>query len=329
MKQPLKLFSILCAGALLGCAQMPPKGTPDFARTSPAAALDADSLFVLGRAAHGAGDFALALQRYRQVLKQQPNHVGAINSMAVIYAQTERADQAMALFQQALDIDPKAAYVHNNLGYTLLRLGQFDHAQQELEFALKLNPSSSQTRKNLELLSSDPRLATATDSAKSLLGEVPAHDGKPLLVSVGPNVVALQDWPAAPGAARPAARTDDPLKGVRIEVSNGVGIRHLARDTAARLAPWGVVTARLTNEPSYSQSRTEIQFAAGQKGAADALSARLPVGVRVTASDRMGRSLQMRLVLGRDLVGKTLATWLESGSERSLALATHDGWRWA
>lgn len=353
MKHYVKLFSALSAGTLLGCAQWslaPTQAVPVAASVVPAPGLvqvqpverlsspvsEVERLFILGRAAHSAGQLAWAEEYYRQVLNKQPAHLGALNSIGVIYAQTQRTEQAFEFFRQALELDPQASYVHNNLGYALLLAGRLGEAATELAQAHDLSPLSSQSQKNLELL------ARASE---------PAVAG-PQLVVVGKNIYELRDAPTTLAAQTPAVAPVDlqaekpatrvvadlvakdqalnaSLRGARIEVSNGVGIRYLARRTAERLAPLGVVTARLTNLPRYQQARTEIQFIAGQQAAALELSRQLPVAVRTVASAGLERKLQMRLVLGHDLVGKNLATWIESASASCVALASHDGWRWS
>lgn len=125
--------------------------------------------------------------------------------------------------------------------------------------------------------------------------------------------------PAAPLAA-------NALKGIRLEVSNGAGITNLARRTADRLAATGVVTTRLTNLRPYRQARTEVQFLAGQDLSAQALQKQLPVETRAVASSRLERGVQMRLVLGRDVAGRTLTSWLESAQAPVLAQVQGGGW---
>ncbi|MDD5333816.1 MAG: tetratricopeptide repeat protein [Rhodoferax sp.] len=432
MKPCVKVLSALSTASLLACSQLslaptlgapvagPAAGTPALPGAQPLAngarpVSAVEGLFALGRSAHNAGDLVLAEQWYTQVLAMQPSHLGALNSMAVIYAQTQRSDQALEFFKRALELDPQAAYVHNNLGYALLLAGRLAEAGSELARAYELNPSSAQSRQNLELL------ARATEAAAP----------GPQLVAVAKNVYELRDAPAArpvpmqaaapmpvavpmqvavptpvavstpvavpmqvavsmpvaapmqvavsmpvaapmqvavptpvvaplPVAAPMRVAVSTPvampmqaavsipvaapmqvaatvkelapgtsLQGVRIEVSNGVGIRYLARRTAERLAQTGWVTARLTNQPRFRQATTEIQFVAGQKEAAQALSAQLPVSVRTVACGGLVRNLQMRLVLGHDLVGKTLVAWLDSGSQTPVALAGADGWRFS
>ena len=353
MKHSAKLVSLLTAGTLLGCAQpwgpavatgqaaadagsrAPLQASVQPLQSASGAVSTTEGLFILGRAAQAAGQSTQAEERFAQVLALQPQHLGALNAVAVIYAQTQRAEQAVELFQRALALDPQAAHVHNNLGYALMLAGRLAESQAELERARELSPSNWQTGQNLELLAQTRERVAAG----------------PQLVEVGRNVYELRDRPGlaqpvlqaqaqlpnrvqAPAQAgsvtlplQSAARPD--LQGVRVEVSNGVGIRHLARRTAERLAPTGVVTARLTNQQPYRQARTEIQFGKGQQMAAQALSASFPVPVKTIGSNSLLKGIQLRLVLGHDPTGKAVLAWLESAGEIRIALSLEDGWRWS
>ena len=390
MSHYVKALSLMSAGALLGCSQFalaPTDGTPmaasnagsakfpkvqPFERiTSPVS--EVEGLFIMGRAAHGQGQMALAEERYAKVLSLQPKHVGALNAMAVICAQSARYEQSVELFRQALEADASAAHVHNNFGYALMLAGRLDEAQAQLDQALALNPLSELTRKNRELLAqskgagpvvagmSKPEATAIAVSTATATPKPVAPEG-PQLVAVKPHVFELRDAPAivqvqaqtqplsvplalamsdklepkaltaqskpverAPSVTLPSVS----LNGVKIEVSNGVGIRFLARRTAERLAPLGVVTARLTNQPGYKQTKTEIFYSAGQMGAAQALSAKLPVAAKVLAANDLGTRVQMRLVLGRDLDVKALAHWLDGLDAPVVALNRFEGWLWS
>ena len=390
MSHYVKALSLVSAGALLGCSQFalaPTDGTP-MAASNPGSAKfpkvqpferitspvsEVEGLFIMGRAAHGQGQMALAEERYAKVLSLQPKHVGALNAMAVICAQSARYEQSVELFRQALEADASAAHVHNNFGYALMLAGRLDEAQAQLDQALALNPLSELTRKNRELLAqskgagpvvagmSKPEATAIAVSTATATPKPVAPEG-PQLVAVKPHVFELRDAPAivqvqaqtqplsvplalamsdklepkaltaqskpverAPSVTLPSVS----LNGVKIEVSNGVGIRFLARRTAERLAPLGVVTARLTNQPGYKQTKTEIFYSAGQMGAAQALSAKLPVAAKVLAANDLGTRVQMRLVLGRDLDVKALAHWLDGLDAPVVALNRFEGWLWS
>jgi hypothetical protein len=150
---------------------------------------------------------------------------------------------------------------------------------------------------------------TVASSGPGVASGPPGVSG-PQLVAVSPNVYELRDGVRALPVARPAIASADALQGLRIEVSNGVGIRSLARRTADRLASYGVVTARLSNEASYRQAKTEIQYAVGQEQAAQGLSSLLPLAVTTVSTGGLTKNFQMRLVLGHDQAGKAVAAWV-------------------
>ena len=404
MKHYAKLLSLVSVGTLMGCAQpwlVPaPESAlvaarvqvPATARVQPVERISSalspvESLFILGRSAQSEGRMALAEERYAQALILQPQHLGALNAMAVLYAQSDRVEQAIELFRRALTLDADAAHVHNNLGYALLLAGRLDESGAELKRARDLNPANAQTGQNLELLARSQEQALAGPqlvavgrnvyelrdrptpvTAVAQIG-VPAQPVKaaPVVAAMqadaaAPVVVALQPVAAAPIAVamqpvakapiavavapvavamQPAAApafaprkeafvlSSPPLQGVRLEVSNGVGIRHLARRTAERLSSTGLVPARLTNQAKFQQVATEIQFSAGQAPAALALSAQFPVSVKTVASTRLLKHIQLRLVLGHDMAGKALLAWLETAADTRVAIAAQDGWRWS
>lgn len=370
--------SLSMLGVLLGCAPFAPPVTPGAGaapapgrtqagrvpvRVAPAEPVSPampapEAWYASGRAAHGAGQLALAARHYEQALALAPGHVGALNGLAVVEAQQGRSDQAIALFARARQLAPGAAHIHNNAGYALMRAGRLDEAGPALRRALELDPGSAATRQNLEMLA----------RAQAERGPVAAPQSAPLdaslpaaarLVQLGPQVYSLELPPAGAAAALnpapafanathpgPAARPDTAgnapaqsavampgpgLKSIRLEVANGAGIARLARRTADRLALAGMATARLTNARPYVQATTEIQFVPGQEAAAQALQSRLPLAARAVASSPLPAGMQLRLVLGHDAAGQAIAAWLDAvpAQQASAAGAGESGWRWS
>lgn len=342
-----------------------PVQRPEATRLSTGAVVDQERLFAQGREAQARGDLRRAEALYGQLLALSPRHVGALNGAGIILAQTGRLEAAVAHFGRALAIEPQAAHLHNNLGYALLLAGRLTEAESTLQRARALNPANALTDKNLALLAQAQERAAAAAAAKA-----PAPSGQ-TLVAVAPSVYELRDpapmpaareaaaatsvrasagtaVSAAPAARAPAAapvqlparplaqalapRNPATLRGVRLEVSNGVGIRHMARRTAERLSATGLVAARLTNQPGYRQVKTEIQFAPGQMAAAEALSGQLPLAPTLTQVKPMERNIQVRLVLGRDLAGQAIAAWIDGEAEETSRLVTlnaREGWLWS
>ncbi len=293
-----------------------------------------EAAYIQGRAAHGQGHLAQATEHYEQVLQLDPRHVGALNALGVIHAQEGRTQEALALFTRAIALAPEVPHLYNNIGYALLRADRLDEAGLQLKRAQELSPSSMQLLQNLELLAKARRDAAAEIATASEANEKAAQPSA-RLVAIAPQIYALQtttpqqtvqqsepleNASAGAGATEttPSALTAptpsrDTLHGVQLEVANGVGITHLAKRTADRLASTGVNTVRLTDAKPYRQMKTEIQFGAGQREAAKALQARLPFStINLVAPSQLRAGLQLRLVLGHDMKGQAIAAWLEN-----------------
>lgn len=137
---------------------------------------------------------------------------------------------------------------------------------------------------------------------------------KPFVV---PAALAVPMTVAAPqeGFARPMPAAKRPATTISvaaldgIEVSNGVGIRHLAGRTARTLSRLGVTVARVSDYRLFDRQRTEIHYRHGHVAEAMAVRTTLPVGARLVKSERLHQDVNVRLVIGKDLVERQVA-WL-------------------
>lgn len=96
-----------------------------------------------------------------------------------------------------------------------------------------------------------------------------------------------------------------------LEVSNGVGLRSLAGRTARQLERFGASVARVSDYRTYGKGRTEIHYLAGHAAGAKALQQRLPVEARLVEVSKMHPGVNVRLVVGRDMVAGPVAWWSE------------------
>lgn len=105
--------------------------------------------FELAMQHHQAGRLGDAEQIYRQILVQQPQHVGAMQRLAVLAQQGGRRDLALDLFRRAIAVRPDYADAHNNLGNALRENGQFDEAIAACRRAIALKANYPEAYYNL------------------------------------------------------------------------------------------------------------------------------------------------------------------------------------
>lgn len=100
-----------------------------------------EAKFQQGLAHQRAGRLDEAQNIYRQVLKEQPRHFGALYLSGIVAIQTSRFAPAVALFEKALEADKSSAEAYYNRGLALAALGKHQAALDSYGKALNLNPN--------------------------------------------------------------------------------------------------------------------------------------------------------------------------------------------
>lgn len=152
-----------------------------------------------------------------------------------------------------------------------------------------------------------------SDSAVPAAIVVPPERGSPAPTSVlttasGTQGVQVHDSPAtieASDRTPEAARTDEArqegLQAFKLEVSNGNGVGGLAARVAGYLGRFGVSTGRLTNDSTFAQPTTVIQYREGYRTQAARIGSMLPKAVPVVPAGTLRSDIHVRVVLGRDV----------------------------
>jgi tetratricopeptide (TPR) repeat protein len=96
---------------------------------------------------HKAGDAESAKSRYEQILSQTPNDPDALNLLGVLSLQCGHLDKAHDLIQRAIDVKPKVAEYHHNLGQVFKKSGKLNSARACYQKSLTLD-SDLQIAKN-------------------------------------------------------------------------------------------------------------------------------------------------------------------------------------
>jgi predicted O-linked N-acetylglucosamine transferase (SPINDLY family) len=100
---------------------------------------------------HRAGDLAGAESAYNLILRQNPDHPGALQLLGAIASQSGRSDEAVALIGKSLALSPVNAAAHSQLGDALMNLGKTDNAIQAYRDALAIEPASVEALNNIGL----------------------------------------------------------------------------------------------------------------------------------------------------------------------------------
>ena len=107
-----------------------------------------------------AGQFDQALVKLEQAHRIAPRNSTIENLMGIAETQQGHIDKACNHYRNAIGLDPTHAAPHRNLGFNLLNIKDYSHAEPELREASRLEPSDRFAHDYLLLLS----LATGRDA---------------------------------------------------------------------------------------------------------------------------------------------------------------------
>ncbi|HEX6064743.1 MAG TPA: LytR C-terminal domain-containing protein [Longimicrobiales bacterium] len=321
MLKPITL-SVISALSMAGCAipmqkeaDRPPAIQPVLNVNHDASA---EAHYRLGRYFEGQARYDQAIAFYREALKRDPLLVEAYTGLGMALAAQQRYEDAVRQFQAAVVLEPQAAHLHNNLGYAYLLSGVNEKAVKTLEEAIRLDPGHQRARENLRIAQAKLASTTVQPALPGRAAEAVQLVSGPLpgasLVEISPQIFELRTPPkprnmekieAVPLAPLPQQNSMAPTRKFKLEVSNGNGILGLAKRVAGRLVGAGVRATRLTNQRPFQQASTEVQYREGYAAEAAVLAATFPRTVQVKPSKDLARHIDVRLVLGKDVLSDT------------------------
>jgi tetratricopeptide (TPR) repeat protein len=101
-----------------------------------------DPTFARAVALHQRGELAASEQLYRQILRLQPRHAGALHLLSVIHLHRGELTEALAACEAALAVNPGNAAAHQTQGDALHDLKRYEPAIAAYDRCLALDPRS-------------------------------------------------------------------------------------------------------------------------------------------------------------------------------------------
>ncbi len=130
----------------------PPATAPPGALQAPAAQATSTkaALFLLGAALERTGKREQAIAEFRRLLGADPEYHAALNYLGYMFAERgENLEEARALIEKAVALEPdNGAYV-DSLGWVYYRLGRLDDARAALERATRLETTDGTVQEHL------------------------------------------------------------------------------------------------------------------------------------------------------------------------------------
>jgi protein O-GlcNAc transferase len=126
---------------------------------------------------HQGGFLAQAEALYRQILSTHARHIDALHLLGVLCVQSSRADEGVALIQQAVQLNGMVPAMHSNLGNALMAAGRHQEAVAAYNKAIAQQPGYAEAHCNkgnaLRQLRRLPQAIAAYDQAIALNPQLP------------------------------------------------------------------------------------------------------------------------------------------------------------
>jgi len=145
----------------------------------------------LGTIAYQTRRFALAEQRFREALKQDPSAYEPLVNLGGVLVTLHKLDEALEVNVHATLTRPTDALAESQLGMTYFELGQFDNAVKHLERARRIDPAHF-SHPQLFLAEIHLRRGEKKAAADVLEDFLTHHPDYPQAAKVRENIVELR-----------------------------------------------------------------------------------------------------------------------------------------
>jgi predicted TPR repeat methyltransferase len=123
-----------------------------------------EEIFAAASRAHQAGDERQAGSLYENVLRQDPNHFGALFGLGLLSIRAGKFELAASHLRDAVAVDPRSASGFMNLAGALASMGRFDDAIHAYRQVVRLEPDNAAAFNNLGALFASRRQMAEAES---------------------------------------------------------------------------------------------------------------------------------------------------------------------
>ena len=103
------------------------------------------------------GEFDEALEIYKDMLKNDPNDLSALQNIAISYKHMGNYDKAFEIYDGIFSINPNHSASLNNCGNLYMQIGNYQKAIEHYEKALEVDPNVKNTYMQFRLSLSKAR----------------------------------------------------------------------------------------------------------------------------------------------------------------------------
>jgi len=105
-----------------------------------------------GRAFYLAGDYAKAIECYKDTVRLKPNSAKAHFNLGLAYDKAGYTKEAIKSYEEVIRLDPKSSVTYCNLGFLYKGLGDSQKAIESFKEAIHIKPTYDKARGNLGMV---------------------------------------------------------------------------------------------------------------------------------------------------------------------------------
>ena len=105
--------------------------------------------FALAFLNHEKNNFLIAKNLYNKVLKIDPNHIGALSNLGIVFNLLKEYQNAVNCHEKVIEINPHHADAYINLGIVFSNIEDYQKGISCYEKAIEINPNFTDAHFNL------------------------------------------------------------------------------------------------------------------------------------------------------------------------------------